>query len=91
MQAITETRKITRLYFKNGNPRREGWSNYKCNICLKTLGCQIDRSEKSEYDNGYPILKQHLIEQHPEYCYRCEKCNVLHINKSDLISCKHNF
>ena len=90
MKEVTETRQIKRLYYKVGNPRREGWSQYKCNICLQTCGVQIDRYNKDEYDNGLDRVLEHIFNVHPDYCHQCKKCNRLHTKIADMKKCDHN-
>ena len=43
---------------------------------------------EANYKTTFPIVEQHIIEVHPEYCYKCRKCGKLYVNTKSLKNCK---
>lgn len=82
---ITKTYHINRLYYDCG------WkdiASYKCNICGDRN--EVDRKENESYSIAKPGIIQHIINQHPEYCYKCsEDCGKLYCTKGEAKKCKH--
>ena len=66
-----------------------GWKNeakYRCNICDHYI------SYHKKGDEPYNIIKpkiiEHIIEEHPEYCYKCS-CGLLFASKGNFNKHKH--
>lgn len=76
-----------RLYFDCG------WNNkssFRCGICdeYRTLYLeQPTEQNKMDYRAAFPLIKQHIIEEHPEQCYMCAKCKSFCVSKKELKSC----
>jgi NAD-dependent dihydropyrimidine dehydrogenase PreA subunit len=62
--------------YNSGNPK-----TYRCKVCnedhLRYIGWENE-------GDGYVGIDEHLKVEHPERCYKCNKCEELHINKAAL-------
>lgn len=74
------TRYIKKLYCDCG---WKSLSKFKCNICYAEECIDIDTKTET-YDKAKPLIFEHIINNHPEYCYVCDNCPQLFCNKGDL-------
>ena len=85
---LTDEERPARLFYNCSWKRK---ASFKCNICGKTNDVQIDMfDENIGYDVAKPGIIEHIIKKHPEYCYRCKKCNKPHCTKADVKKCTHD-
>ena len=81
---ITETRIISRLYFDCG---WKSIASFRCNVC--SYRNEYHKKENESYDIAKSDIIQHLINKHPEYCYKCPKgCNKLFVTIGESKKCK---
>jgi len=72
----TTTKKLTRLYYICGRNQND----CRCNICDFVI---------LSFRKVYPLSEnldiiEHIKTNHPEYCYKCDKCPDLFTSKADL-------
>jgi len=82
---LTDEERPARLFYDCG--WKSNASN-KCNICGKRN--QIFMNDDDYYDIAKEGIIKHIIKKHPEYCYRCKKCNKPHCTKADVKKCTHD-
>jgi len=80
---VIERRIIKCLYYDCG------WKNiseYKCNVCYHRERTYIPDITDGNYEQSRPLICQHIIDNHPEYCIRCPniECEKLFACKKDL-------
>jgi hypothetical protein len=70
----------------------KGKSEFSCNICNKHFseGINIDNGET--YSKAKPLVQNHIKEEHPNFCYGCNKCKELFTVQSDFKNhvCKYD-
>ena len=67
-----------------------GWKNkscFRCGVCSVEMFDIIYENEN--YNKCRPRMIEHIINEHPEYCYRCNKCPMLFTTKKDLKCHRH--
>jgi hypothetical protein len=77
-QKIFITKQIKRLF------QDCGWKNeaiYRCNVCGHHI--IYEKKEDERYDIIKPKIIEHIIEEHPEYCFKCD-CGLFFALKADF-------
>jgi hypothetical protein len=78
---VIEERKVNRLMY---NSAVNDCIKLRCNVCRFTLKAEY---AEEKYDDTYTKIKlqmdEHITSEHPDFCYKCEKCHALFILQKD--------
>ena len=80
---LYRTKHIQRLFQDCG---WRGEAKYRCNICDHYISYY--KQEDERYDIIKPQIIEHIINEHPEFCYKCD-CGLLFASKGDFNKHKH--
>jgi hypothetical protein len=88
-KTVNETRIVKRLIFDCGFKRN---SEFRCVVCnkRKRAPTKLGEDGKIDYTIARPMMVEHIILTHPDYCYKCNKCNDLFVTKKEMAQHKKN-